>query len=147
MLKEMDIVLSGHQFKKLCEIKFESIMEKYGLRRIEIEIMQFISDCGEKDTAKDIASLQYISKAHISHSIDDLIRKQYLSYVEDAHDRRCIHLSLTEDSKSIMEEIKIVRQGIEEILFENITEQDREIALKVAQKMVSNIGRELKKYR
>jgi DNA-binding MarR family transcriptional regulator len=145
MFNELDVLMSGHQFKKLYEKKYDEIMRKYNLRKIEIEILYFISNCGEHNTAKDIANLQYISKAHISNSIDDMTHKKYLSIIEDSQDRRYLHLSLTEAAKPVIEEIEMVRNQLFEILFQGISEDERQLIHNISKRIVKNIGEELKK--
>lgn len=144
MLNELDVLMSGHQFKKLYEKKYEAIMKQYDLRKIEIEILNFISNCGEHDTARDIANLQYISKAHISNSIEDLTKKKLITVIEDCQDRRYIHLSLSEKAKPIMEEIEAIRTEIFRILFDGVTEEEREVIIRISKKIVNNIGEDLK---
>lgn len=145
MLNELELLMSGHQFKKIFEKKYEGIMKKYDLRKIEIEILHFIANCGENDTARDIANIQYISKAHISNSIDDLTQKKYISVIEDCQDRRRFHLRLTETAKPIIEEIEMIRKQIFDILFQNVTEDERQILIKVCHKITQNISEELHK--
>lgn len=145
MLNELELLMSGHQFKKIFEKKYEGIMKKYDLRKIEIEILHFIANCGENDTARDIANIQYISKAHISNSIDDLTQKKYISVIEDCQDRRRFHLRLTETAKPIIEEIEMIRKQIFDILFQNVTEDERQILIKICHKITQNISEELHK--
>lgn len=143
MFNELDLLLSGHQFKKIFEKKYEGIMKKYDLRKIDIEILNFVSSCGENDTARDIANIQYISKAYISNSIDDLTHKKYLSIIEDCQDRRRFHLRLTETAKPIIDEIEMIRNQIFDVLFQNITEDERQVFIRISQKITQNINEDL----
>lgn len=144
MFNAFDILINGHQFKKLYEKEYEVVMKKHDLKKIEIEILYFISQCGEHNTAKDIAKLQYISKAHISNSLDDLSHKKYITVLGDNTDRRCIHLSITASAKAVIDDIEMVRDRLFGILFRNITEEERNLMHKISQKIVDNISEELK---
>ncbi len=144
MFNALDILINGHQFKKLYEKEYEEVMKKYNLKKIEIEILYFISQCGEHNTAKDIAKIQYISKAHISNSIEDLSLKKYITVLGDNADRRCIHLSITDSAQAVIDDIEMVRERFFSILFRNITETERELMHKISQKIVDNISEELK---
>lgn len=144
MLNELDLLMSGHQFKKLYEKKYEGIMKKYGLRKIEIEILNFISNWGDHDTARDIANYQYISKAHISNSIDDLTHKKHITVIEDRQDRRYTHLRLTETAQPIINEIETIRNEIFEIVFNDVTEDEEKVLLQISKKITQNISEELK---
>ncbi len=144
MFNSFDILLNGHQFKKIYEKEFEKVIKKYNLKKIEIEILYFISQCGDHNTAKDIANDQYISKAHISNSIEDLYQKKYITVLEDKNDRRCIHLKITELAKPVIEEIETVRRHLIEILFQDISEEERNVMYHISRKIVKNISEELK---
>lgn len=145
MLNELDLLMNGHQFKKFLEKNYEDIMKKYDLRKIEIEILNFISNCGENDTARDIATIQYISKAHISNSIDDLTRKNYIFVIEDSQDRRRCHLRLSDTAKPIIDEIELVRNQIFDILFQNVTEDEKQVLIRISKKITQNIREDLNK--
>ena len=144
MLNAFDIIINGHQFKKLYEREYDWVMKKYNIKKIEIEILYFISQCGEHNTAKDIAKVQYISKAHISNSIEDLYEKIYISVIGDNADRRYFHLSVTESAKPVIEDIEKVREYLLSILFRNITEEESEFMVRISKKIVDNISEELK---
>lgn len=145
MINELDLLMSGHQFKKFYEKNYEGIMKKYDLKKIEIEILYFISNCGENDTARDIATIQYISKSHISNSIEDLTHKKYISVIEDCQDRRRFHLKLTDTARPIIDEIEMIRNQIFETLFQNVTEDERQILIRIAKKITQNISEDLNK--
>ncbi len=144
MLNDLDTLMGGHQFKKLYEKKYENIMKKYNLRKIEVEILHFISYCGGNDTARDIAKVQYVSKAHISNAIEELVIKEYISINLDKHDRRCNHLKLTDRAKEIIIEIETVRKELMNIMFEDVSIEERELLLNISRKVVENISKELK---
>ncbi len=144
MLNSFDILINGHQFKKLYEREYDWVMKKYNLKKIEIEILYFISQCGEHNTAKDIAQIQYISKAHISNSIEDLSHKKYISVIGDSTDRRYMHLNVTEYASPVIEDIEKVREHLLRILFHNITEEESELMIRISKKIVDNISEELK---
>ena len=98
MYEEYDILNLGQQLKKLLEKKSMPIMQKYDLRKVELDILSFFSiQEREGDTAKDIMLTKRISKAHVSKSVDNLKRRGYISLEEDKKDHRRIHISLTEE--------------------------------------------------
>ena len=38
----LEVILSGNQFKRLYESEIASLREKYGLRKIDVEILYFL---------------------------------------------------------------------------------------------------------
>jgi len=143
MTNDFEILISGQQFKKICEKKYTRITEKYGLHKIEIEILLFIGST-HYDTAKDIAIFRFFSKAHISNATENLVRRGYILGKLDEGDRRCVHLELTDESLPILNEIKEIRADLEEIMYLGVTEEEKKTLWKIANKIAQNIKGELR---
>lgn len=142
MINDFEILISGQQFKKVYEKQYMRITEKYGLHRIEIEILLFLQST-PLDTAKDIAEYSFFSKAHISNAIEDLVTRGYLRGKPDDEDRRCIHLQLKEESLTVINEIKELRANLSKAIYSGISEEEKKIIFQVSKKIVQNINNEL----
>lgn len=142
MDSDFEKLLSGQQFKKLYDKMSNLITEKYGLHKIEIEILLFLRK-EQYDTARDIAETKYFSKAHISHAIEYLTERGYLVGKPDEQDRRCVHLSLTKEAEPVCEELIKLRAGLLEIVYRDITEEEKAVMRQVAKKVARNIDAEL----
>lgn len=139
---EFETLLYGQQFKKLYEKMSNLFTEKYGLHKVEIEILLFLKK-GRGDTARDIAENKFFSKAHISHAIDKLMEYGYLVGKADTQDRRCIHLILTEKAEPVCGELLEMRENLMSIVCKDITEEERRMMREVARKIANNINMEL----
>ncbi len=139
---EFETLLYGQQFKKLYEKMSNLITEKYGLHKVEIEILLFLKK-GKGDTARDIAENKFFSKAHISHAIDHLMECGYLVGKLDGQDRRCVHLFLTEEAEPVCEELLKMRENLMNTVCQGITEEERLMMRQVAKKIACNISKEL----
>lgn len=139
---EFETLLYGQQFKKLYEKASNLITEKYGLHKVEIEVLLFLKK-GRGDTARDIAENKFFSKAHISHAIEHLAECGYLVGVPDGQDRRCIHLTLTEASEPVCEELFKMREKLMDTVCKDITAEERQMMRQIAKKIARNINEEL----
>ena len=139
---EFETLLNGQQFKRLYEKMSISVTEEYGLHKIEIEILLLLQN-GKCDTAREIADIKYFSKAHISRAIEHLTECGYLVGRADAHDRRCIHLILTDEARALCEKLAQIRKNLMEIIYKDITEEERLVMRAVAKKIAHNINEEL----
>ena len=119
-------------------------MQKYDLRKVELDILSFFSmQEREGDTAKDIMLTKRISKAHVSKSVDNLKRRGYISLEEDKKDHRRLHISLTEEGHQVLKEFTKVRKQCKEILFQNITKEEMNQMIHVMEKMQRNVNEKL----
>ena len=145
MDKYLEILFNGQQFKKLFERKYNQISKKYGLTKIEIEILLFLEKNQVYNTAKDIVELKYYAKSHVSKAIDSLIHKGYLLGNLDEHDRRCVHLKITDAAELIVSEANEMRDNLINILFKDIALEERRIMECVAKKITNNIKEAMEK--
>lgn len=140
MLCEMEGFMNGQQFKKLFEKKCEPLMKKYDLRKIELDILFFLSSYQSYNTAKDIANYKCLSKAHVSKAIDNLTGKNYLVARLVQEDRRCLHLSLTEEAQEVIRDIEFVWKQIHTIIYRDISEQEKCQFMQIMNKILRNIN-------
>lgn len=137
-------LLNGLHYKKLLENKICPIQEKYGLRKVDIEVLYYLTGCGAKNTARDIREEMNLTKGHISQAVDRMQKMHILEPIIDETDRRCVHLTPTENGKALMGEIKIVWDELNQSIFGDITEAERQVLRAVALKIKNNLEKELK---
>ncbi len=131
------------KYKRLNEKRMEAITGKYDLRKIDVDIIIFLANSGDKNTAKDIASTERFTKGHISQSVKRLVEKGFLYTIQDKKDLRVQHLILEEPAKNILKEMLKIKRSIDECVFDGVTEEERLVLKKVSAKMYDNIAREL----
>ena len=143
MNDHFELLIMGQQFKKLYEKCYGHIMQTYGLKKIDIDVLYFLSHCGKQDTAKDIAKLIYVSKAHVSKAIENLHQKALIDLIADPSDRRYVHIRISASGQQIVDEIKQIRDKTEKILFDGISPEDRELLLRLSYQIADNIDHAL----
>lgn len=140
---ELECFMSGQQFKKLSDKKYEPLMCKYNLRKIELDILYFLSIYLHYDTAKDIVAFKSLSKAHVSKAIDNLCQQNLIDTTMDCDDRRCNHLAVTEKAKPIIDEINQIRNEIFQVIYHGLSEEEKVLFIEIAGKIACNISAEL----
>lgn len=140
MFCELEGFINGQRFKRLYEINCEPLMKKYNLKKIELEVLYFLHSYEMYDTAKDIVNYKCLSKAHVSKAIDGLTRNHYIAACSGA-DRRCVHLTVTDQALPIIDEMNRIWAHIEQCVYQNISEHERAVFTEVLNKIVSNVNR------
>lgn len=139
MNNNLEILLDGQQFKKLYERECSHIYKKYGLTKLEIEVLLFLGNNKPYDTAKDIVELLSFAKSHVSKAITSLINSGYVSAKLDEQDRRCIHLEVSADAEQVVREANEMRNNLIAILYKGISVEEINIMNNVARKIALNI--------
>lgn len=145
MNDKFELLIMGQQFKKLYEKCYDRLMNEYDLKKIDIDVLYFLSHSGKYDTAKDIASLIFVSKAHVSKSIENLHKKNLIELISDSSDRRYVHIRISQKGQPVVNEIKLIKERMNSILFRGISDEERNIMLKLTGKIAGNINEELEK--
>lgn len=140
MFCEIEGFMNGQQFKKLYEKQYEPLMKKYEMKKIELDVMFFLYTYKRYDTAKDIVNYKCLSKAHVSKAIENLINKDYIVARSDEKDRRCVHLSVTQQAAPIMCEMEQLWKEVDLMVYHDVTEEERLLLVEVIKKVVNNIN-------
>lgn len=133
----------GMQFRRLLAKEMQPVETKYGLQKIDMQILLYLKRAGEQNTSKDIMRLNMFTRGHISQSLSRLQKMGYVRMEQDPDDRRCTHNYLTDEASAIIRKIEKISRTIREIVLEGVTEEEQKILVDVAQKMNSNIEKVL----
>lgn len=124
MKRAEDMLIVARSITKLYEQYVDEIRKEKQLSYIEIAILIFLSNNPSQDTAKDIARTHMLQKGNVSQGVESLIKKNYLKRIPDQNDRRLIHLSLTNYSSSLIEEIEERRTRLMNTIFKGFTNDE-----------------------
>ena len=135
-----ELLLTGLQFGRLVEKKYNYLEEKYDLRKIDLKILLYLDVSKDSNTAKCIVDTGLFTKAHVSQSIGRLRQRRMIDTVRDSEDKRCSRLMLMENAKTIISEIKMVDHEIERMITKGISDEELETMRRVAGKIINNIN-------
>lgn len=139
MNDDVKIVLRGNEFKRVFENRFDAVKKKYGVKKVDIEVLLYLRDHEEKNTPTDVFRNLGLNRGHVSQALDNLIKKGFVNAIPDSHDRRIMHYVVSDDAKSVVKDIDEVRIEFEEKMMEGISQHDLEIYKQVAVKIVENL--------
>lgn len=136
-------ILRGGQFKKLVETTMLVIKDNTGLKRVEVEVLYFLSRYPEKNTMKDICGHLQMNKGHISTVMDSLAKQEYIIQQKDENDRRYMHYFPTEKADEIIEKTTALWEHMMAHLTKNVTGEELAVFEKVAVIIGGNIEKML----
>jgi DNA-binding MarR family transcriptional regulator len=139
MDERLEIVLKGGDFKRLMDRQFEQIKKKYDLKKVDIEVLFFLSKCGSENTPTDVTKRLNLNRGHVSQAIDMLLRRHLIAAVADENDRRCMHYIITEEAVVLIDEIADVKREMDKQILQGITQEELEFYKKISDKMLQNI--------
>ena len=136
---QVEAILYGGQFKRLLEEQSMELRNKYDMKKAELEILYFLSRCGERNTSSDIHHQLMMNRGHISQAVDSLCRRKYIIAIPDKNDRRYVHYEILDSAQDILKEVTRRRKEMNRKIMEGISEEELKTFCEVASKIRTNI--------
>jgi len=140
---QVEAILYGGQFKKLLEARSAQVRNKYDIKKAELEILYFLSRCGNSNTASDIYHQLMMNRGHISQAVENLCKRKFIVAIPDENDRRYVHYEIQEPAKDILKELTAGREEMYKLITSDISEDEMKTFREVASKIKLNIEKML----
>ena len=125
--------------KKLYEQESAWVCEKHGLSQLEVDIIAYLFNHPEQDTARDIVELRMLPKANVSQAVERMIGKGLLLREPDLHDRRRIHLKLTETARGAMADIDASRARMRAVMLSGFSTGEVRQYMRLEERIIENL--------
>jgi DNA-binding MarR family transcriptional regulator len=91
-----------------------AVLGELDLSMTQMKTLSMLDDCLEEVSVKELSDLLGLSLPATSRTVDGLLRRGFLSRHEDTEDRRVKRVRLTDDGRSVVQQIVTARlQGLE----------------------------------
>lgn len=134
-----DLLKMVHSMKSLYDHLCANVMQEYHLTRSELDILLFLHNNPELDSAKDIVEKRGLVKSQASMGIEKLIQKGYLKTIQDQKDKRRYHLYLLDSSMPIIQAGLKAQERFYNVLFKGVSDEDMVCWKKVLKQMSENM--------
>lgn len=136
---DMTEMLSGLQrIRRLYESLCRPVMNRYGLKQTEIDVLLFLANNPSCDTAREVTELRGMLKSQVCMAADVLTKRGLLCGVQDAKDRRVVHLRVLPEADPIIETAREAQRNFVKTLYRNVTEEERAVIGTVLKKIAAN---------
>lgn len=126
-------------FKNLYSQCIESVCEQHGLTRMEFDILLFLANNPQFDTASDIIEIRHLTKSHVSTSIKSLEQRGYLVKSYTPSNRKTAHLTLCPLAAPAVSAGKAAQEKFVSIIFDGFSPEDRTNLQQFFSRIASNI--------
>lgn len=136
---ENNLLLVSRYFMKFYECFCVDVCKKHNLVQMEMDILAFIANHPNLNTASDIVEIRMFTKSNVSAMVEQLIQKGLLEREEDKNDRRKIHLIIKPKANPIVKDIKKMQAKFSEELMAGFSENERLMFGQYIDRMLTNI--------
>lgn len=137
----LDVLEMRQRLFHLYHEMFTEVAEKYHLTQMEIDILLFLANNPEYDTASEIVSVRQLTKSHVSGAVEQLVKKGFLARFYEPGNRKKNHLKLLLKAYPAVEDGRSCQREFVRILSAGIDEKELEITAKAVGQMLDNIKR------
>ncbi len=113
----------GSVYQSMCE----GICLEYGIQQPALDILLFLDNNPQYNTARDICHVRCIRPNVVSFHVERLVADGYLERSPVEGDRRKIQLSCTEKARQVTQKGRVVQQEFYEALHAGLCEEDRQV--------------------
>lgn len=138
MKMSTEIWMGLRSLLRLYDRMLKRVCAEHNLTVIEADVISFLQNNPQKDTAVDIAELRMLSKGAVSKAVESLIQKSLLERIPDKQDRRRIHLKLKPEAEPVMEMVNDVREEFLGNVLEGFTREELESHVYFLRKIFDN---------
>lgn len=124
--------------KMYCGL-FAPLLERRGMTQLEMDILLFLANNPEYDTARDIVEKRHLAKSHVSVGVEALAGRGLLERQMREGNRKTIHLRLTEKAAPIVAEGREIQRQYGQMLLNGFTEAEKGELFRLLDKIGQNV--------
>ena len=130
--------------KKLYTVSLEPVCKQYDLTRMELDILLFLANNPQYDSAKDIIERRKLTKSHVSTSIKSLTKNNYLKPVYLPNNKKTVHLKLLNSADEIIKADQQAQKNFFETILKDFSKDEKQTIINAFSKIQRNAQQKLK---
>ena len=129
------------------ELLSGEVCDRYELTQMEYDILMFLHNNPQHNTAADIVKIRKSTKSHVSTSLKKLENKGFIERIQSEDNKKHIEIVLLDKAELIVEAgINVQKQFAQNVL-SGLTEEETHMCIKVFNKICNNAEEYLRKYK
>lgn len=126
--------------KSLYSRLIEPVCKKYQLTQMEFNILMFLANNPQFNTATDIVETRRLSKSHVSISLRSLQERGYIAGEYLGRNHRTIYLKLCDTALEIISEGREAQQQFTSVLTADFTPEELDTLKDYLNRITNNIS-------
>lgn len=126
------------------ELLSGKVCDKYKLTQMEYDILMFLHNNPQNNTAAEIVKIRKSTKSHVSTSLKNLENKKLIERKQSEENKKHVEIFLLDKAELIVEEgINAQKQFAQNVL-SGLTEEEKDMCLRVFNKICNNAEEHLR---
>lgn len=139
------ILQYAENLRRLTQRSMRPLGEELGLSQLEMELLLFLRNNPELNTARDAVAYRGFAKSNVSTAVEALERKGWLTVEPDPGSRRVKRLCLRREREADLERLAACQSGIFSVLTAGFTSEELETLRDLLDRCGRNVTRALER--
>ena len=126
------------------EVLTRDVCEKYELTQMEYDILMFLHNNPQHNTAAEIVKIRKSTKSHVSTSLKNLESKGLVERIQSKDNKKHIEITLLDQAETIIEAGLNAQKQFAQNVLNGLTEEETRLCIRVFDKICNNAEKQLK---
>lgn len=128
------------------ELLSSKVCDEYGLTQMQYDILMFLYNNPQHNTAADIVKIRKSTKSHVSTSLKGLEDRGLIKRLQSVENKKHIEIVLLEKAMPIIEDGIKAQKDFASNVLSGLTNEEKRICMSVFDKICRNADEYLKNY-
>lgn len=128
------------------ELLSSKVCNEYGLTQMQYDILMFLYNNPQHNTAADIVKIRKSTKSHVSTSLKGLEDRELIKRLQSLENKKHIEIVLLENAMPIIEAGIKAQKDFASNVLRGLTNEEKRICMSVFDKICRNADEYLKNY-
>ena len=124
--------------KRCYAHEMAGVLSRWQLTGMELDVLLFLGNNPDCDTASDMVQLRQLTKSHVSKAVEHLTALGLVLQQRDEMNRRRIHLKLAAAAEPILRDGREAQKRFVEVLTRGLNDEDKAAADRILTVMMKN---------
>lgn len=129
------------------ELLSGEVCDRYGLTQMEYDILMFLHNNPQQNTAAEIVKIRKSTKSHVSTSLKKLENKGLVEKIQSENNKKHIEIVLLDQAKLIVEAGTDVQKQFAQTVLSGLTVEEKQLCIRIFDKICNNAEEHLRKYK
>lgn len=120
------------------------VCDEYGLTQMEYDILMFLHNNPQHNTAAEIVKVRKSTKSHVSISLKNLESKGLVERIQSETNKKHIEIALLDKAELIVEAGINAQKEFAQDVLSGLTEEEKRMCINVFNKICNNAEKHLK---
>ena len=126
------------------ELLSGKVCDKYELTQMEYDILMFLHNNPQNNTAAEIVKIRKSTKSHVSTSLKNLENKKLIERKQSEENKKHVEIFLLDKAELIVEEGTNAQKQFAQNVLSGLTEEEKDMCIRVFNKICNNAEEHLR---